>query len=224
MKTATAKSDTEIKTDVLAELKYEPSVKSTDIGVLVHEGVVTLNGFVTSYNEKWNALRAVKRINGVSAIADEIAVKLGSSSQHSDSDIAQAAAHHMKWCQAVVQKAVKITVHNGWITLEGEVEWMFQKTSAESTLKYLAGVIGVTNSITIKPVLQADDIENDINNSMERNSFFDAEHVNVETDGSKVILTGTVRNYYERDEAVRIAWAARGVYSVDNQIEIDWNW
>ncbi len=224
MNTATAKSDTEIKADVLAELKYEPSVLATDIGVLVHEGVVTLNGFVTSYHEKWNALRATKRVNGVSAIADEITVKLGSSTQHSDSDIAQAAAHHMKWCQAVVQEAVKITVHNGWITLEGEVEWMFQKTTAESTLKYLAGVIGVTNKITIKPVLQADDIEDDINDAMDRNWFFDSDHVNVETDGSKVILTGRVRNYFERDEADRIAWAARGVYSVDNQIKIDWIW
>jgi osmotically-inducible protein OsmY len=222
MKTMTGKTDTDLKADVLAELKYEPSVKVTDIGVLVKDGSVTLNGYATSYPEKWAAVRAAKRVAGVKAIADDIEVKLPDALRHTDGDIGAAAAKQMDW-YAIPTGTVKIMVRDGWITLEGEVEWWYQKNAAENAVQYLAGVKGVTNLITIKPTLAPSAIESAIKRAFERNAVLDAKTIRVETYGNKVTLRGDVRNYIERDEAERVAWAAPGVSSVDNQLKLEWS-
>jgi len=216
------KSDTELKNDVLAELKYEPGVKVTDIGVLVKDGTVTLNGYATSYGEKWDAVRAAKRVAGVNAIADDIAVKLPDSKLRTDGDIAAAAASQIDCCTTVPTGAVQVTVREGWITLEGQVEWWYEKDSAENAVRYLAGVKGVTNLITIKPKPAVAGIVTAIRSAFERNAVLDANKIEVETSGNTVTLRGKVRNHAEKDEAERVAWAAPGVYWVDNQLKVKW--
>jgi osmotically-inducible protein OsmY len=224
MSTITIKSDTEIKNDVLSELRYEPRVKVTDIGVLVKDGTVTLNGFATSYGEKWDAVKAVKRIGGVKAIADDIEVKFPESLRRNDGDIATAAANQIEWSTTIPQGSVQVTVSEGRITLEGQVEWWYQKDAAEDGVRYLAGVNRVFNLITIKPKVTPAKIEAAIEAAFERSAVLDAKKIEIETSGDKVTLTGKVRNYTERDEAERVAWAAPGVYSVDNQLAVEWSW
>jgi osmotically-inducible protein OsmY len=224
VKTDTVKTDSQLKTDILAELKYEPSVKATDIGVLVKNGTLTLNGFVSSYWEKWAAVSAAKRVAGVKAIADDIEVRLPSSYHHSDGDIAAAAASQIEWCTSLPADAIKITVREGQITLEGTLEWWYQKNTAEMAIKYLVGVKGVTNLLEIKPKLSESGIEKAINLAFERSALLDSNKIQVAIFGDKVILSGEVRNHAERDEAERVAWAASGVSSVDNQITVAWSW
>ena len=216
------KTDTEIKSDVLAELKYEPSVKVTDIGVLVKDGTVTLNGFATNYGEKWQAVTAAKRVAGVRAIADDIKVKLWDSFVRTDGEIAAAAADQIKWSTSIPAGAVKVTLRDGWITLEGEVGWWYEKNAAGDAVKDLTGVLGVSNQITIKPKPSSANIESDIESAFERNALLDASKIKVETSGNEVTLRGKVRNYSEREEAERVAWAAAGVSSVDDQLDIEW--
>ena len=222
MKSDLKKTDLELKTDVLAELRYEPGVEVTDIGVLVKDGAVTLNGFVTSYGERWDAVRATKRVAGVIAIADDMEVKLPNSVRRTDGEIAATAANQINWSSTTIPpEGIQVTVREGRISLEGEVEWWYQKSSAETAVQHLAGVKGVTNLITIKPKLSPANIETDIQSAFKRNALFDAKKIEVEASGNKVILRGTVRNYGELEEAERVAWAAPGVYSVDNQIKVD---
>jgi osmotically-inducible protein OsmY len=218
------KSDTDLKRDVLAELKYEPSVKVTDIGVLVNDGTVTLNGYAANYGEKWDAVRATKRVAGVKAIADDIEVKLPDSQRRTDGDIATAAANQINCTTMIPTGTVSVTVREGWITLEGEVEWWYRKDAAGKAVQYLAGVKGVTNQILIKPTLAPSDVEKAIKLAFERNALLDAFKIQVETTGNRVVLRGTVRNYTEREEAERAAWAAAGVFSVDNQLKVEWSW
>ena len=211
------KTDSEIKTDVILELKYEPSVKATDIGVIVKDGTVTLNGYATSYGEKWDAVNAAKRVRGVNAVADEIKVKLTYSYDRTDGDIATNAVNQIKWSTTIPENSVQITVRDGWITLEGEVEWRYQYTAAQDVMQYLAGVKGVSNLITIKPKLAPVDISIAIKAAFERNAQLEADSIEVDTLGNNVILCGKVGNYAER-----VAWAAPGVYSVDNQLTYSW--
>jgi len=224
MKTIVEKTDTELKTDVLAELKYEPSVNITDIGVLVKDGAVTLNGFATTFSEKWGAVRAAKRVAGVRAIADDIVVRLPHSLLRTDGDIASAAANQIGWFTSIPAGAAQVTVRDGWLTLEGEVEWWYQKNYAQEAVQNMAGVKGVTNLITIKSRLAATDLKESIESAIERSSLLDDDRIQVETSGNQVTLRGKVRNHAERDEAERIAWAAAGVWSVDNRIEVKWSW
>jgi osmotically-inducible protein OsmY len=209
---------------VLAELKYEPGVNISDIGVLVKDGAVTLNGFVTNYGEKWNAVAATKRVAGVRAIADDIVVKLPSSLLRTDGDIAGAAANQITWFSSVPKGAVKVLVRDGWLTLEGELEWGYQRSDVQDNVQFLAGVKGVTNLIAIKSKLSAANVKDAIETAFERSALLDAEKIRVETSGASVTLRGKVRNYAERDEAERVAWAAPGVWSVDNQIDVKWSW
>jgi osmotically-inducible protein OsmY len=216
------KSDTELKNDVLAELRFEPSVKLSDIGVLVKDGTVTLNGYASNYSEKWNAVQAAKRVGGVKALADDIVVKLPHSLQRTDGDIADTAANQLALCITVSARAVKVTVRGGWITLEGEVEWWYQKNAAEDVVKHLTGVKGVTNNIKIRPKLVPTDIEKTIKSAFERHALLEAQKIQVETSGNKVILRGEVRSYAEREEAERAAWGAPGVLLVDNQLIVNY--
>ena len=223
MRAAIEKTDTEIKTQVLSELKYEPSVKATDIGVLVKGGTVTLNGFATSYLEKWNAVRAAKRVAGVNGIADDIDVKLPDSYHRNDGDIATAAAIQINSIMSIPKGTVNVIVRDGRVVLEGEVEWWFQKNTAEEAVQHLTGVKMVTNMIKIKSKLMPAEVERDIKLAFERNALVDSKNIHVETSGNKVILRGNVRNWAERDEAERAAWASSGVSSVDDQLKVVWS-
>ena len=224
MNKITIKSDAEIKSDVLAELIFEPSVKVTDIGVLVKDGVVTLNGYATSYGEKWNAVRAAKRVAGVLAIADDIELKMPESQRRTDGDIAATVLKQFSLTASIPTGAVHVTVRESWVTVDGEVEWWYQKNAAENAVQYLAGVNGVINLITIKPKLEPVAIESAIHSAFERSALIDAKKIQVETAGNKVTLNGKVRNHAEREEAERVAWAAPGVFSVDNQLKVNWSW
>jgi osmotically-inducible protein OsmY len=223
MKSNIEKTDTELQQDVLEELRYEPSVKVTDIGVLVKNGAVTLNGYATSYGEKWDAVRAAKRVAGVNALADDIEVKLPDSLRRTDGEIAAAAAEQIKWSTTIPAGAAQVTVSNGWVTIEGQVEWWFQRNAAENVVQSLAGVKGVTNLITIEPKLAVAPVENAIRSAFKRSALLDAKNIQVQTSGNKVVLRGKVRNHAEREEAERAAWAASGVFSVDNQLKVEWS-
>jgi len=224
MKTSVEKTDEEMKVDVLAELEFDPSVKVSDIGVLVKDGTVTLNGYATSYGERFAAVRSAKRVVGVKAIADDIQVKLPDSSLRSDGDIAAAAAHQIDWNTTIPKDIAKVTVREGWITLEGEFDWWHELNAVEEAVHHLAGVKGVTNLITIKPRLATEDIESAIKDALERNALLVAEQIQVEAVGSEVILRGKVRSYTAREEAERVAWAAAGVLSVENELDVEWFW
>jgi osmotically-inducible protein OsmY len=218
------KTDADIKKDILSELEYEPKVKATDIGVLVKEGTVTLNGFASSYVEKSNAVSAAKRVAGVNAIANNIEVQLPSSIHRNDSDIALSAANELKWAWTVPKDTINTTVSNGWITLDGELEWWHQKNSAELAVQKVEGIKGVINMITVKPKAVASEIQGAITSAFKRNALLDASKINVQAVGTKVTLTGKVRNHTEREEAERAAWSALGVGSVDNQLVVNWAW
>lgn len=217
-------TDTDLKMDVLAELKFEPSVKITDIGVLVKDGVVTLNGRASSYGEKLSAVRATKRVAGVLAIADDIEVSLPEFGQQTDGELATSAAQHISWSTEIPAGAVQVMVRDGRITLEGAVEWGYQKHAAERAVQDLVGVRSVSNEILIHPTLTAAAIGTDIQSAFRRNAMLDDCDIQVEASGSTVVLKGKVRNHTEMEEAVRVAWAAPGVHTVDNRLKVDWFW
>jgi osmotically-inducible protein OsmY len=212
------KTDNELRRDVERELQWDPSVNAGDIGVAAKSGVVTLTGQVANYFGKWRAEQIVKRVAGVAGLANDIEVRL--SAERSDTDIAQAAAFALKINTAVPPDRVKVIVEHGWVTLEGKVDWYYQRSAAESAVRHLMGVKAVTNAIDIVPKAKPADVRHQVEQAFERNAQIDARRISIETNDRKVILRGTVRSWAELDEAETAAWAAPGVSEVDNRLEV----
>jgi osmotically-inducible protein OsmY len=202
----------------MAELRWDPSVPATEIGVVVKDGVVTLTGTVDTYMKKWRAEEVAHRVTGVIAVANEIQVR--SIGERTDSDIAAAAVHALTWNSTIPQGKVHVTVDKGWITLKGDVEWQYQRQEAERAVRRLLGVKGVSNLITVKPAASPSDLKRKIQDALVRNAQIDADGITVEVEGSKTILKGKVRSWAEREEAERVAWLAPGITSVDNRISL----
>jgi osmotically-inducible protein OsmY len=214
------KTDTELQQDVMNELKWEPTLKVAEIGVAVKDGVVTLSGYVDSYIKKLVAERAAARVFGVRAVAEEIKVRLPGSLKRSDEDIAGMVANVLEWNVLVPYDRVKVHVQDGVLTLSGEVDWGYQKFAAEEAVHHLMGVVWLNNQITVKPAVKPQNIEDKIKSAFQRNALLDSRRIKIETSGGKVILSGSVRSWGERAEAQWLAWAAPGVFEVENDIKI----
>ncbi len=214
------KTNTQLQRDVMDELQFEPSVNAANIGVIAKDGIVTLTGKVCNYAEKYAAAEAAERVAGVKAVTDETKVDLPLVHQRDDQDIAQAALNALKWHVWVPKDAIKVKVQQGWVTLEGTVDYKFQQTAAEEAVQDLTGVIGVSNLISLKAVVAPSDLKVKIENALKRAAELDGERITVEVDENKVVLRGKVSSWAERDEAERAAWSAPGVWDVDDKLEI----
>jgi osmotically-inducible protein OsmY len=220
------KTDAELQQDVMDELEWEPSIKAAEIGVGVKGGVVKLSGYVDTLGEKRIAERAVVRVFGVKAVAGELKVRLPSSVRRPDEDIAQAAANALQWNVWISRIAdrIKVEVENGWITLSGDVDWLYQKDAAADTVRNLIGVRGLSNNIVVKPIMpitvKAKAVKDKIESAFQRNAILDARRIKVETRAGKVILSGSVRSWAEREQVELAACSAPGVHEIESYIII----
>jgi osmotically-inducible protein OsmY len=215
------RTDADIHKDVASEFLWDPSLEHDDVAVSVHDGVVTLAGYTKSYRDKSLAERVASRLKGVRAIVNNIEVRLPSISHRADPDIARAALDALKWNSAVPDEWIRVKVEHGWITLEGKVDWHYQRDAAERTVYNLTGVKGVTNLIAIDAKPAAGDVKAEIKQALERGAQFDADRINVGVTGDKAILTGTVRSYAQWRDAAAAARNAPGIAEVENKIVVD---
>jgi osmotically-inducible protein OsmY len=214
------KTDLELQRDVIDELRWDPSVGMAEIGVAVKNGVVTLTGIVDTNARRYGAIHAAERVHGVKAIAEDLIVKVPSSYVRSDTEIAHAAVEALKWNVEVPDQRVLVRVDDGWIVLEGTLDWEYQRKAAEFAVRYLTGVRGVSNTITIKAGPTPADLRRRIEEALKRSAEVDSKRISIETAGGRVVLRGMVRSWTERRDAERAAWSAPGVIAVDDQIAI----
>lgn len=211
-------TDKDLRRHVLDELDFDPSLDAGNIGVAVSNGVVTLTGYVGSYPEKVEAERAVRRVKGVRAIAQEIQVRFADAKQIEDDQIAKRALAIIDWSVHLPKDAIQVKVAGGWITLTGAVPWQYQAMVAEAAVRKLTGVFGVTNQIAVKPEVRPTAIKDRILEAFKRGALFEADAIKVSVAGDKVILEGAVSAWAERDAAERAAWSVPGVRSVEDRI------
>jgi osmotically-inducible protein OsmY len=214
------RSDIDIKRDVEAELRWNPDIDATDVAVSVKDGVVTLSGFVRSYAQKYEAEQTAKRVNGVRAVANDIEVRLPIFNQRPDPEVARDAVEEVQKNLPYSSDHIRVVVRDGWVTLEGSVEWNYQRERAEQVVHRVRGVKGVTNLIELQPRVPPVEVKHRIEEAFRRSAELDANRITVETEGGVVTLRGTVRSWAERQEAERVAWATPGVVRVNNMITI----
>jgi osmotically-inducible protein OsmY len=210
----------ELQKKVLDALDWEPSLDATRIGVAASGGVVTLTGQVPSYADRWTAERVIKLMAGVKGLANDLEVRLPGDARRTDTDLASAAVKALEWDVQVPHLKIKLRAADGWITLEGQVEWQFQREAAERAVRHLLGVKGVSNQITLTARVTPADLKNRIEAAFKRTAELEARRIRVETKGGTVVLDGTVHTWAERDEAERAVWAAPGVAAVEDHLAV----
>lgn len=203
----------------MEELRWEPSLNAAQIGVAVHNGIVTLNGIVQFYSEKLTAENAAKRVKGVKALADNIEVNL-SDGKPSDTQIAENVIKALEWNVSIPEEKIKVKVDKGWVTLEGEVDKLYQKQAASNAIKFLPGIKGISNWINVETLVETGSVKENIRKALERRADLEADNIIIDTIGSKVILKGSARSWNERQEIERAAASAPGVTEVDDQLSI----
>lgn len=214
------KSDNQLKIDITEELKYEPPLRDDEISVEVRDGVVTLMGSVPDLAQRTRAERAVERVSGVKAVAEELTVELPHVHLRSDTELAHQVVNTLTWDIEVPRDKIQAKVEDGWVTLEGEVEWQFQRNAPERAVRYLSGVRGVSNLLKVKAHASTYDVAQHITAALTRSAEADAKKINVTASGGKVTLSGNVRSWPERYDAQRAAWSATGVSEVDNCLSV----
>jgi osmotically-inducible protein OsmY len=214
------KTDSQLQQDVIAELKWEPSVHAAQIGVEVKDGVVILAGEVNSYSEKMTAERAAQRVSGVNALAVELKVKLPGTGKRTDADIARSVEQTLEWSTSVPVGAIKVLVEAGWVRLTGDVDWRYQKVAAADGVRHLQGVTGVSDQIGVKPKATVSAVKSDIEAALKRSAAADAKKISVAVRGSEVTLTGTVSSWAERETATTSAWGTPGVRQVTDKMTL----
>ena len=215
------KTDLEIQQDVMNELKWQPFLTSANISVAVKNGIVTLSGTVDNYAQKIDAEKAAKKVTGVKAIAEEIQIGVSPSYNKTDAEIAESVMNAMKWHAAVPEENIKVKVEDGSVTLEGQVEWDYQRSSAKNAINNLLGVRNVINLINVKPRVTAFDVRTKISQALHRTATVDAERISLEIEGNKVILKGKVRSFAEKEDVEGAAWCAPGVTKVESHLEVE---
>ena len=214
-----SKTDSQLKQDIETELKWDPKVNAAQIGVSVDKGAVTLLGTVDSYAQKWAAEDATKRVFGVCTVAQDLTVKILGEHKRTDSDIAAAVQHALKW-DVFTPNSVTAKVQNSAVTLEGQVKWNFEREAAERAVRYLTGVVVVYNSITLKPEASASQVKEKIQSALQRQATKDTNSIHIDASGSKVTLTGHASSWQSIEDAAHAAWAAPGVTEVVDQMKM----
>lgn len=212
------KNDTNLRADVLDELKWDPSIREKEIAIAIKDGVVTLGGFVDTYAQKLAAERAVKRVSGVKAISEQLEVKLSHGLERTDTELAHRVLDAMRWDVEIPDERLKAKVENGWVTLEGEVDWNFQREAADRAIRYLGGVKGLSNLIGVKPQVKEKDVAKRIKDALRRHADREADRIMVAATGGVVTLDGKVDTWTERAEVEQAAWSAPGVSRVEDRL------
>jgi osmotically-inducible protein OsmY len=215
------KTDMEIQKDVIDQLKWEPFLNASQIGVAVKNGIVTLSGQVDTYSKKVLAEKTVKKVSGVKAIAEDIQVGLSPAYKKNDTEVAEAVVNALRWHTMIPEDKIKVSVEDGNVKLEGDVEWEYQRNQAKTTIENLSGVRFVTNLIAVKPKITPYELQQKITAAFQRSANIDASKVTTEVLGSRVILRGKVRSFAEKEDAENAVWAAPGVVTVENKLVIE---